>query len=348
MAHKKILQIIPDTFLENSEPLLISLNRNLASQANIHSCLLSLNRQVKNQKSLDFIKRNIKNLTVIVEPFPIPFLSLLRLKKLLKNIQPDIVHLWHFGNHPVLSSDRGGKYFSILPFLTSKHTDSAFKFIGQGLACCSAVPDTSDKIVDKATLLHSLQIPIPPSKSFPLLIGVIEPLIREKRIRELLWACDQLKFAQIDCHLIIIGEGPERDILFRYRDALLIRDHVHFLGYYPDYLKLLPCFDIVWSAGSDAGSSLPLLDAMAFGIPIIASDSPVHREFITSGKTGILIPDFDGDISRRRSAFSHETILLVRQETHRRQLGQNAQQSISRTFSFDIGIQKYKKLYEIL
>jgi hypothetical protein len=62
------------------------------------------------------------------------------------------------------------------------------------------------------------------------LIGLMGRLWAQKRVDDAIWAADLLKRVRDDTHLLILGDGPLREKLRRFRDKVEIRDRVHFLG----------------------------------------------------------------------------------------------------------------------
>ena len=62
------------------------------------------------------------------------------------------------------------------------------------------------------------------------LIGLVAELFLRNRVKDAIWAADLLKVVRKDVHLLIIGDGPHREQLRRFRDQVRIADHVHFLG----------------------------------------------------------------------------------------------------------------------
>ena len=62
------------------------------------------------------------------------------------------------------------------------------------------------------------------------LVGLVGRLWPQKRIKDAIWAADLLKVIRGDVHLLVIGDGPHRARLEKFRDQVEIRDKVHFLG----------------------------------------------------------------------------------------------------------------------
>lgn len=184
----------------------------------------------------------------------------------------------------------------------------------------------------------------------PFLIGLVARLWPQKRVRDAVWIADQLKFALLNFYLVIIGDGPERDALLRYRDDLQIRDRVIFLGERTDVARFMPAFDLLWNCSEYEGQSNSILEALSFGVPVMATDIPGNRDMVIPGETGVLISDYDGDESRRRTAFSRETLRIFSPENEatRLQIQERARTFAQREFSYEKMIARHVDLYERL
>ena len=64
----------------------------------------------------------------------------------------------------------------------------------------------------------------------------------QKRVKDAIWAADLLKVIRDNVHLLVIGDGPHRDRLHRFRDQVVIADKVHFLGSRNDVPQLDAAF----------------------------------------------------------------------------------------------------------
>ena len=184
----------------------------------------------------------------------------------------------------------------------------------------------------------------------PWIIGLVARLWPQKRIHDALWAADQLKFSLLNFYLIIIGDGPEKDALLRYREDLQLRDRVLFLGERDDVARFMTSFDLLWNCSEYEGQSNSILEAQSLGVPVMASDIPGNRDLIDSGKNGLLISEFDGDETRRRTAFSRETIRLFKVENRYllKEWGEAGKKRIETEFSLQQMIARYVELYERL
>ena len=184
----------------------------------------------------------------------------------------------------------------------------------------------------------------------PWIIGLVARLWPQKRIQDALWAADQLKFSLLNFFLIVIGDGPEKDALLRYREDLQLRDRVIFLGERDDVSRLMPSFDLLWNCSEYEGQSNSILEALSHGVPVIASDIPGNRELIVTGENGLLISEFDGDDIRRRTALSRETIRLLRPENQDmlKAWGKAGKKRAQDDFSIEKMVERHVNLYERL
>ena len=134
-------------------------------------------------------------------------------------------------------------------------------------------------------LLSELQLP-----ETARLVGLVGRLWPQKRVKDAIWAVDLLKVIRDDVHLLVIGDGPQRSRLRQYRDQVGIEDKVHFLGERGDVPRLMPHFDVLWSTSGYEGQSNVILEAMAAGVPVVATDIPGTRELVLADATGFLVP----------------------------------------------------------
>ena len=121
-----------------------------------------------------------------------------------------------------------------------------------------------------------------------------------------------------DFFVEIIGDGRQRPDLTRKSESLRIMNKVTFVGWL-DKIRLLAHYqsaDIFISPSLDEGMPNVIMEAMACGLPIIASDIPAHKEFITQDIHGVLVPLNDSGALAR--AFK----MLIEDERLRRRMGQ--------------------------
>ena len=99
---------------------------------------------------------------------------------------------------------------------------------------------------------------------------------------------------QTPVRLRIIGDGVLRETLKAQAIALGIADTVEFLGNRIDVAEQLGQFDLfVFSTTREEGFGIVLIEALAAGVPVVASDVPACREVLRNGEFGKLLPPSD-------------------------------------------------------
>jgi glycosyltransferase involved in cell wall biosynthesis len=175
------------------------------------------------------------------------------------------------------------------------------------------------------------------------LIGLVGPLLESKGGKDAVWACDLLKeHGGHDAHLLVFGDGPYRQRLTRFRDQVRIGDKVHFLGDRGDLAQWLPHFDLLWSTSRREGLAGAILEAMAAGVPVVASDIPANRELIADGATGFLVP------VGQRAGFARGAQRLLNDPALAQRLGQAARDRVEREFAVAPMVRAYAALYREL
>ncbi len=113
-----------------------------------------------------------------------------------------------------------------------------------------------------------------------VIVNVARLLARKRQVL-LIEALARLSPSSI---LVFVGDGPERTSLSRTAERLGIGSRVHFLGTRFDVDKILGAADIFAFPSAYEGFPGALVEAMASGLPIVASDIEVHREATTATK----------------------------------------------------------------
>jgi glycosyltransferase involved in cell wall biosynthesis len=147
------------------------------------------------------------------------------------------------------------------------------------------VQPARDSGISRSQLLQELRLP-----RNARLIGVVGRLVPEKRVQDLIWAADLLRVLHDNLRVLIIGEGPLRSQLEQYALKASDLDHIRILGQREDVWRIMPHLDVLWNSDDNHGVSIAMLEAMAAGVPVVASDVPVNREVVIHGQTGFLVP----------------------------------------------------------
>jgi glycosyltransferase involved in cell wall biosynthesis len=177
---------------------------------------------------------------------------------------------------------------------------------------------------------------IPPGSP---VIGFIGRLAKQKRVDDLVWTMALLIVLQPDVHLLLIGDGPERDKLTKFARDIKVDEATRFTGHRPDAAKLLRVMNVFWLASDFEGLSNSLMEAMAAGVPVVVSNIPPNRELVVDGETGFLVNVGD------RVAFQQFTERLLADPKLAKRMGDAGRERMRRHFSIDSMVAAHAKLY---
>lgn len=162
------------------------------------------------------------------------------------------------------------------------------------------------------------------------IIGMVARLDAIKDHQTLLYAFSLLHRRLPESNLWIIGDGPLRQTLEAIACDLGISDSVHFLGSRTDVPNLLGQIDtFAFSTTRDEGFGIALIEAMAAGVPIVASDVAACREVLADGEAGLLVPPADPNI------LAETIILSLTDQRIRQTLTQAALQRVRTQYSIE-------------
>jgi len=203
------------------------------------------------------------------------------------------------------------------------------------------VPDTAGKAtviqnginferITAAGAASKSKIPLDDSRPVILSIGRLQP---QKDHAATLRAITKIPDAQ----LVIVGVGEMRQQLEQLAISLGIADRVHFLGRRLDVPELIKMADIYVQSSNFEGFGIAALEAMAGGLPVIASDVPGLNNVV--GGAAILFPPGDSD------ALAEAISSLLSSQELRSQLSQAGMEKAQK-FSIEQTAKQYVELYQ--
>jgi glycosyltransferase involved in cell wall biosynthesis len=173
------------------------------------------------------------------------------------------------------------------------------------------------------------------------LIGLVSDLLLRNLVKDAIWAADLIKVIRNDVHLLIIGDGRNREQLQRFRDLVRIQDMVHFLGPHHNLHEILLHLDMLWCTSPYEDQSNVILRAMAAGVPVIAGNTVGTRSLIIDGETGFLTP-----LGNRAGYAGHAYALLENPDLGV-MLGNAAKERVLQEFSVGNMISSHMELYHL-
>jgi glycosyltransferase involved in cell wall biosynthesis len=170
-------------------------------------------------------------------------------------------------------------------------------------------------------------------------VMVVAKLTEQKGHAVLLRAIDPLLERDPQLHLVVVGDGPLGDALRAQAAALASGERVHFLGERSDARDLLGAADLFVLPSLWEGLPIALLEAMAAGLPVVATAVSGTREVVVDGVTGILVPP--GDEESLTAALDR----LVTDRAAAGQMGSEGRRRVAAEFSGSRLAQRHAALY---
>jgi glycosyltransferase involved in cell wall biosynthesis len=140
--------------------------------------------------------------------------------------------------------------------------------------------------------------------------------------------------------LVFCGDGPEEGRLRDLAGRLGVTDGVRFLGRRGDVPAVLAAFDVFALTSRREGMSNAILEAMASGLPVVATRVGGNAEMVIDGETGLLIES--GAVGQLVAAFRK----LVGQPDIRRAMGAAGRRRVESVFSMGRMVEAYARMYQ--
>jgi N-acetyl-alpha-D-glucosaminyl L-malate synthase BshA len=159
-----------------------------------------------------------------------------------------------------------------------------------------------------------------------------------KRIEDVIIAFEGIS-KEMDVKLLLVGDGPERARLEQISRNSKFSKNIFFLGSLKSTKEVLNISDLFILPSSKESFGLSALEAMACGVPVIASDSGGIPEVISHGKSGLL--NSVGDTYQ----MTKNALKLLSNDSLLERFKTNAYQQAMK-FDIEVILPKYEKLYE--
>lgn len=159
-----------------------------------------------------------------------------------------------------------------------------------------------------------------------------------KNIPDIIKSFSRIK-ETVNAKLLLVGEGPEKEEMEALAAQLQLEKEVIFTGKRNDMPELLAISDVMFHLSKQEAFGLVILEAMACGVPTVATDRGGIPEVIDDGLNGYLVPFEDID------AVVEKGLLLLQNDDLRDQFSQQGIKTAKTKFhSVDI-VDQYEQLY---
>src|SRR3989344_9134034 len=313
----------------------------------------------------------LKNLARQINPIK-DIAAYLELKKLIKSVKPDVVHLnsskagvvgsiaaAHAGVQKIIYAVHGfafnesvsawKKWLYRLAERRSARYKHALIFISAFDRLTSASLGLSSR--QQLVTIHNgvnppALLPQPQARQAlglpvdKIIIGSIANFYPTKGLATLVRAVGIISQRQPMLHLALIGDGIERPALEAEIKRLGLADRVALCGQRPQPGQYLGAFDIYVCSSVKEGFPFSILEAMAAGLPIVSTNVGGILEMITNSATGVLVEPKDPQ------AMADAITSLLSDQIQVDRLGRQAQQAVREKFSLERMIKETTKVYQ--
>jgi glycosyltransferase involved in cell wall biosynthesis len=173
------------------------------------------------------------------------------------------------------------------------------------------------------------------------LIGMVARLQPVKGHRFFIEAATTVLRERTDVHFLLVGDGPLRAEIENQAGDLGIADRIHLLGDRTDVTDLVSAFDLLVLASLHEGLPNSVMEAMAAGVPVVATAVGGTKELIVDGETGYLVPPADtGALADR--------IMFALRDKGCSEIISTARRRILSSFGIDRMVDSVEQLYDEL
>jgi glycosyltransferase involved in cell wall biosynthesis len=172
-----------------------------------------------------------------------------------------------------------------------------------------------------------------------LVVGAVGHLRPEKNVPRLLAALAQLA-PRLDVHALVLGDGPERARLEELARSPALAGRVHLVGYHSDPREHYRAMDVFALPSDTEQMPIALLEAMASGLPVLATDV---------GDVRVMLPPEQAEFVARLDASTDATLAaalarLCGSADLRRRLGELNRARVAERYSFGTMVERHRAL----
>lgn len=357
MTKPTVLYVTLSLDIGGLEVLLVELLQKIEKER-YNLCVCALQKE-------GMLKAELERLGIPVYTIPkkegIDYFLPFKLKALIKQIQADIVHT-HNSTPWIYTAAAISLLNAKTHLIHTKHSNLdadktqlqkaerfASKVTGYIIADSQSVIDfmveKQNIAQDKIRLIYNgidvdkFNLAVPHRQDNIKRIGIVARLVPVKDHKNLLEGFTLLSRKLPDVELVIIGDGPLKDKLTAQVKQLRLESRVKFLGSRRDIPELLQQLDVFVLCSIDEGMPISLLEAMAAGLPVVATSVGGNREIIIENETGLLIPP------QNPEALAEAMLRILTNEPLASAMSKEAVRVVAERFSINKMVQGYTSLY---
>lgn len=289
-------------------------------------------------------------------------IGILRLASQLKAMRLDVVHTHMYGSN--LYGVVAARLAGVPVVVTSEHGENPWKGprqrwlerrvispLADARFCLSpqilAIRRDSDRIPAAKLQLAINGTFVPPARRREAanrvpLVGAVGRFIPAKDYPTLVEAAASLRDQGLQLELCILGDGPDMPAVRQLVAERNLEDMVQLPGMVTDVPEWYRRFDIYVSSSIREGQPVALLEAMAHGLPVVATDAGASAETVGDGGGGIIVPPGNAELLAQALARLLEDAAL------RESMGRQARARVEARYSVRAAAEFHERFYQEL
>lgn len=174
-----------------------------------------------------------------------------------------------------------------------------------------------------------------------LVVGTVANLRHQKRYPDLLRAAREVVAAGVPVRFLAAGQGPCEGEIRTLHAELGLGDRFRLLGYLQEPAQMLAACDVFVLTSAFEGLPVAMMEALALGLPVVATDVPGTNEAVRDGVEAVLVPPGRPDLIA-------EALVQVLTDDRRRELMAQAAVERSSAFDLDGSVREIEDIYREL
>ena len=226
---------------------------------------------------------------------------------------------------------------------------------GRGVVLCVAEAERREALrhrsapADRLAVVHNGAPPCPQAEPDPdvlafrgdgPLAACVTVLREQKALPDFLAAAVRVLDEVPAARLAIVGDGPEHDALVTRARELGLDGRVGLFGFRPPSSRALQALDVYVLPSAWEAFPIGPLEAMACGLPVVATDVGGTGEAVVDGETGYLVPP------GRPDALAERLVELLRDAERRREMGEAGRRRHEESFTVERTVRETAALYD--
>jgi L-malate glycosyltransferase len=171
------------------------------------------------------------------------------------------------------------------------------------------------------------------------LVGTVAVLSGQKRLEDWMRVAGLVHSIVPRSRFVVVGDGPVRRSIEAFARELDLEDKVRFVGLQEDVRPFLAAMDVFLMTSEFEGLPVALLEALAMGVPVVATSVGGVPDVVQQGETGLLAP------MGRTGELSHAVISLLTDPDLRESMGRRGRSLVEKSFSLAAMQRRTEELY---